>query len=58
MEVAGTVLDSIKIKNEAVGEAVREIVSHGNDAEVKRNKDGDIIILEVRKKIIKRISGL
>lgn len=58
MEVAGTVLDSIKIKNEAVGKVVREIVSRGNDAEVKQNKDGDIIILEVRKKIVKRISGL
>lgn len=46
------------MKYEAVGKTVSDIVSRGNDAEVKRNKDGDIIILEVRKKIVKRISGL
>lgn len=38
--------------------AVSEIVSRGNDAEVKRGRDGDILVLEVRKKIIKRIKGL
>ncbi len=34
-----------------IGETVIEIAENGNNAEVKRNKDGDIIILEVRKKI-------
>lgn len=33
--------------------AIREILFRGNTAEVKRNKDGNVIILEVRKKIIK-----
>lgn len=33
--------------------AIREILSRDNTAEVKRNKDGNVIILEVRKKIIK-----
>ena len=28
-----------------------------NNAEVKKNKDGDIIVLEVRKKIKKKIEG-
>lgn len=35
-----------------IGKTAREIAERGNTAEVKRNKDG-IIILEVRKKIIK-----
>lgn len=33
-----------------IGKAVREIAERGNTAEVKRNKDG-IMILEVKKKI-------
>lgn len=41
-----------------IGRAVSEIVSRGNDAEVKRGRDGDILVLEVRKKIVKRIRGL
>ncbi len=40
-----------------IGKAVREIICRGNNAEVKKNKDGDIIILEVRKKIKKKIEG-
>lgn len=36
--------------DEEIGKAVREIVGRGDTAEVKRNKDG-IVILEVRKKI-------
>lgn len=35
-----------------IGKTVREIADRGNTAEVKRNKDG-IVILEVRKKIVK-----
>lgn len=33
--------------------AIREILSRDNTAEVKRNKDGNVIILEVRRKIVK-----
>lgn len=33
--------------------AIREILCRDNTAEVKRTKDGNIIILEVRKKIVK-----
>lgn len=33
-----------------IGKTAREIAQRGNTAEVKRNKDG-IVILEVRKKI-------
>ena len=40
-----------------IGKAVREIICRGNNAEVKKNKDGDIIILEVRKMIKKKIEG-
>lgn len=34
-----------------IGKTAREIAERGNTAEVKRNKDG-IVILEVRKKIV------
>lgn len=43
----GTVEKDIDVK------VIREILSRDSTAEVKRNKDGNIIILEVRKKIIK-----
>lgn len=33
-------------------QAIKEILNRDNTAEVKRNKAGDIIILEVRKKIV------
>lgn len=35
-----------------IGKTAREIVERGNTAEIKRNKDG-IVILEVEKKIVK-----
>lgn len=34
-----------------IGKTVREIAERGNTAEVKKNKDG-IVILEVKKKIV------
>jgi len=52
------VADQSRGKDAEIGRAVSEIVSRGNDAEVKRGRDGDILVLEVRKKIIKRIKGL
>lgn len=36
-----------------IGKTAREIAERGNAAEVKRNKDG-IVILEVGKKIVKK----
>ena len=36
-----------------IGETAREIAERGNTAEVKRNKDG-IVILEVGKKIVRK----
>ena len=36
-----------------IGKAVREILIRDNTAEVKQNKNREIIIIEVRKKIIK-----
>lgn len=36
-----------------IGKTAREIAERGNTAEVKRNKDG-IVILEVGKKIVKK----
>ena len=36
-----------------IGKIVREIAERGNTAEVKRNKDG-IVILEVGKKIVRK----
>ena len=35
-----------------IGKKAREIAERGNTAEVKRNKDG-IVIMEVMKKIVK-----
>lgn len=34
-----------------IGKTAREIIDRGNTAEVKRNKDG-IVVLEVKKKIV------
>lgn len=36
-----------------IGKTVREIAERGNTADVKRNKDG-IVILEVWKKIVRK----
>lgn len=36
-----------------IGKTVREIAEQGNTAEVKRDKDG-IVILEVGKKIVRK----
>lgn len=36
-----------------IGETARKIAERGNTAEVKRNKDG-IVILEVGKKIVRK----
>lgn len=36
-----------------IGKTAREIAERGNTAEVKRNKDG-IIVLEVKKEIVKK----
>ena len=36
-----------------IGKTAREISERGNTAEVKRNKDG-IVILEVEKKIVRK----
>ena len=50
--------DQNKRRDAEIWKAVSEIVSRGNDAEVKQGRDGDILVLEVKKKIIKRIKGL
>lgn len=42
--------------DEEIGRIAREIVERGNTAEVKRNKDG-IVVLEVGKKIVKSENG-
>lgn len=39
-----------------IGKTAREIAERGNTAEVKRNKDG-IMVLEVEKKIVKSDKG-
>lgn len=36
-----------------IGKTAREIAERGNTAEVKRNKDG-ILVLEVKKKIVRK----
>lgn len=37
--------------DEQLSKTVREILSRDNTAEIKKNGDGNIIILEVKKKI-------
>ncbi len=39
-----------------IGKTVREIAERGNTAEIRRNKDG-IVIMEVEKKIVKSDKG-
>ncbi|MCI8372431.1 MAG: hypothetical protein HFI75_08550 [Lachnospiraceae bacterium] len=36
-----------------IGKTAREIAERGNTAEVKRNKDG-FVILEIEKKVVKK----
>lgn len=43
------------VTDNPIGKAVMEIVAGDGNAEVKRNKDGDIVILEVKKRIKKVI---
>lgn len=45
--------DFLKMTDKEIGKTAREIAEHGNTAEIKRNKDG-IVILEVRKKIVRK----
>lgn len=44
---------SAAMTDKEIGKTVREIAERGNTAEVKRNKDG-IVILEVGKKIVRK----
>ncbi len=44
---------SAAMTDKEIGKTVREIADRGNTAEVKRNKDG-IVILEVEKKIVRK----
>lgn len=41
------------LTDKEIGKIAREIIERGNTAEVKRNKDG-IVILEVEKRIVKK----
>ncbi len=43
----------LTMTDKEIGKTVREIAERGNTAEVKRNKDG-IVILEVGKKIVRK----
>jgi len=52
------VAEQSRRKDAEIGRVVSEVISHGNNAEVKRDREGDILVLEVRKKIVKRIRGL
>ncbi len=46
----------LTMTDKEIGKTVREIAERGNTAEVKRNKDG-IVIMEVEKKIVKADKG-
>lgn len=45
--------DFLTMTDKEIGRTAREIAERGNTAEVRRNKDG-IVILEVRKKIVRK----
>lgn len=38
-------------------QAIEDILDRDNTAEVKLNKDGDVLIIEISKKIIKKQTG-
>lgn len=38
-------------------QAIVEILERDNTAEVKRNKDGDVLIIEIKKSIVKKLPG-
>lgn len=40
-----------------IGKTVREILLRDNTAEVKQNKNREVVILEVKKKIVKSDNG-
>lgn len=44
-------MGSMMMTDKDIGKAAREIAERGNTAEVKRNRDG-IVILEVRKNMV------
>lgn len=46
----------LTMTDKEIGKTAREIAERGNTAEVKRNKEG-IVILEVEKKIVKADKG-
>lgn len=40
------------MKDKEVIETIRKIVNRGNNAEVKRSKDGSLVVYEVKKNIV------
>lgn len=40
-----------------IGKTVREILLRDNTAEVKQNKNREVVILEIKKKIVKSDNG-
>ncbi len=47
---------SAAMTDKEIGKTAREIAERGNAAEIRRNKDG-IVIMEVEKKIVKADKG-
>lgn len=45
--------DFLTMTDKEIGKTAREIAERGNTAEIKRNKDG-ILIIEVEKKIVRK----
>lgn len=43
----------VRIKEKDLMKTIREVISRGNDVEVKRGKDGSIRVFEVKKHIVK-----
>lgn len=47
----------VGMSDKQIVDLIREIVSRGNNAEVKAKPDGTLVVLEVKKKIVARQIG-
>lgn len=49
--VPGNTFEDIKMTEKQIMETIKRIVAKGNNAEVKRRKDGALVVYEVKKSI-------
>lgn len=47
----GITFEDIKMTEKQIMETIKRIVAKGNNAEVKRRKDGSLVVYEIKKSI-------